>query len=96
MTCTSCQASIDLIAALEQSPRSWPRLQIALHICPQCGARLYLRFERDAAHLVRAASALSPRWDLLQTDQRPGISVRWEPKGLHVRIDRVKYFVPAN
>ena len=95
MNCNSCQAQINLIAALEHSTRSWPHLQIVLHVCPQCGARLYLRLEKDAAHLVRATSALGPRWDCLETETRPGISVRSEPKGLHLRIDRVKYFVPA-
>jgi predicted RNA-binding Zn-ribbon protein involved in translation (DUF1610 family) len=95
MTCNSCQAQIDLIAALEHRPRSWPELHIVLHVCPQCGTRLYLRLEKDAAHLVRASSALDPRWDCLDTETRPGISTRSEPKGLHVRIDRNKYFVPA-
>ena len=95
MNCTSCKAPIVLDAALQQSSRSWPQLQIVLHVCPQCGTRLYLRFEKDAAHLVRATSALGPCWDCLDTEQRPGITVRSEPKGLHVRIDRAKYFVPA-
>lgn len=95
MKCTSCQAQIDLIAALDHSTRSWPHLQIVLCVCPQCGARLYLRFEKDTAHLVRAASALGPRWDCLDTEHLPGITFRSEHKGLHVRIDRLKYFVPA-
>jgi hypothetical protein len=95
MNCNSCQAQIDLIAALEHSPRSWPELQIVLHVCPQCDTRLFLRFEKDAAHLVRASSALGPRWDCLDTEKRPGITFRAEHKGLHVRIDRAKYFVPA-
>jgi predicted RNA-binding Zn-ribbon protein involved in translation (DUF1610 family) len=95
MTCNSCHAQIDLIAALEHSPRSWPGLRIVLHVCPQCGTRLYLRFETDAAHLVRASSALGPRWDWVDTEKRPGITFRAEPEGLHVRIDHANYFVPA-
>jgi hypothetical protein len=95
MTCNSCHAEIDLIAALQQSPRSWPQLQIVLHVCPQCAAKLYLRLEKGAAHLVCTTSALGPRWHCLQTEKRPGISVRSEPKGLHVRINRVNYSVPA-
>ncbi len=96
MTCTSCRAQIDLITALDHSPRSWPLLQVVLHLCPQCGARLYFRLEKDAAHLVRAASVLGPHWDYLQTEKCPGISVRSDPKGLHLRINRAKYFVPAS
>jgi hypothetical protein len=95
MRCNSCRGQIELLTVLEYSPRSWPHLQTLQYVCPQCGARLYLRFETDAAHLVRPSSVLGPQWDYLDTEERTGISVRSEPRGLHVRINRVKYFVPA-
>jgi len=84
MDCINCKTSFDLEFALSNSAFSWPEMQTAWYVCPDCNKGNHIRFNSQKVELIKSVTNNGTSWETVHDYFEPSIDVRIDPTYLHV------------
>lgn len=92
--CKSCGETIDLRAAVRESPYSWPNLSSFWHECHGCGTGNHIQIKKRGASIIEITGAPGPTWVALSTSRVADADVREDPEFLQVWLGDFHRAIP--
>lgn len=93
--CKSCGETIDLEAAIQDSPYSWPNLSAFWHECLDCSTGNHVQVKQGEASIIEITGAPGPTWVALSRTQNEGFNVREDPEFLQVWLGNIHRAIPS-
>jgi len=84
--CLSCGTAIEGKRLLELGKFCWPEMQTFWAECSTCDSGLHIQAREGSLVQIKMVSASGPDWDEVSAEPIQGLTVRADPRFLHIWV----------